>query len=235
MTTPQQRIFSEQERNLFYDLVKNRRDTRREFTDEPISDDVLMRILEAAHHAPSVGFMQPWDFTIIKKSETKQLIKDLFIEAHEKAKAMFEGDRREKYSQLKLEGIMESPVGICITCDRTRNGPVVIGRTSIPEMDIYSVVCAVQILWLAARAENLGVGWVSILDPQELKKILSLPDHVEPIAYLCVGHVEFFHEKPELEKVGWLDRININELVHLESFGRKLNVSAPSETAKAQD
>lgn len=122
--------------------------------------------------------------------------------------------KSETYKTLKLEGIVESPIGICITCDRTRTGPVVIGRTVQREMDLYSSVCAVQNLWLAARAENLGVGWVSIIHHKELKKILGIPDKIVPIAYLCVGYVTHFHEKPELEKAGWLPRLPLESIMH---------------------
>jgi 5,6-dimethylbenzimidazole synthase len=161
-----------------------------------------MRVLTAAHHAPSVGFMQPWDFIVVKNIDTKKKIKKAFASAHAEAANMFDEEKRKKYKSFKLEGIIEAPIGICVTCDRTRNGPVVVGRTAIPEMDLYSSVCAVQNLWLAARAENLGVGWVSIIHNEALQEILKIPDHIVPVAYLCVGYVSFFHEKPELEKAG---------------------------------
>jgi len=179
---------------------------------------VLNRILTAAHHAPSVGFMQPWDFIVVKQKEIKQRIKKEFSLAHAEAADMFDKEKKETYQSLKLEGIMEAPIGICVTCDRTRNGPVVIGRTAIPEMDLYSTVCAIQNLWLAARAENLGVGWVSIIHNDALKEILNIPDHIIPIAYLCVGYVSFFHEKPELEKVGWLARKNLDSIIHYDTW-----------------
>ena len=202
------------ERDGLYKTIHNRRDTRSEFLPDPISDEVLQRILTAAHHAPSVGFMQPWDFIIVRNQATRQQIKDAFEIAHSEAAEMFEGERQEQYRTLKLEGIMEAPLGITITCDRKRTGPAVIGRTANQEMDLYSSVCAVQNLWLAARAENLGVGWVSIIHHKQLKEILGIPKFVVPIAYLCIGHVSHFHEKPELEKAGWLPRLPIEELIH---------------------
>ncbi len=153
-------------------------------------------------------------FVVVKEADVKQQVKDAFQLAHNDAAEMFEGDRQEQYKSFKLEGIMEAPVGVCVTCDRLRNGPVVIGRTAIPEMDLYSTVCAVQNLWLAARAENLGLGWVSIIDNEALKEILAIPEHVVPIAYLCIGYVSHFHDNPELEKAGWLPRENIGELIH---------------------
>lgn len=206
------------EREAVYKTIFSRRDVRREFKPDQIPDDVLIRILTAAHHAPSVGFMQPWDFIIVKSTETKQQIKQAFATAHAEAAEMFTEEKRKKYKSFKLEGIMEAPIGICVTCDRTRNGPTVIGRTSIPEMDLFSSVCAVQNLWLAARAENIGVGWVSIIHNKALREILKIPDHIIPIAYLCVGYVHFFHEKPELEKADWLPREMLDSKIHYEHW-----------------
>ena len=211
-------IFSEQERETVYKAIYSRRDVRGQFKPDPIPEEVLARILSAAHHAPSVGFMQPWDFIVIKDPETKRLVKGDFDAANNEAVNMFEGSRREIYQGLKLEGITEAPIGICITCDRARTGPVVIGRTANPEMDLYSSVCAVQNLWLAARAENLGVGWVSIIHHDSLRKTLKIPQHIIPIAYLCIGYVTFFHDKPELEKAGWLPRTDIESLIHYDRW-----------------
>jgi len=209
---------TQEEREAVYKTIFSRRDVRNEFKPDPIPNDVLRRVLTAAHHAPSVGFMQPWDFTIVKNRETKNKIKQAFASAHAEAAKAFDEKKRGKYKSLKLEGIMEAPIGICVTCDRSRNGPVVIGRTAIPEMDLYSCVCAVQNLWIAARAENLGVGWVSIIHNDALREILKIPAHIIPIAYLCIGYVSFFHEKPELEKAGWLSRQNLDSLIHYEHW-----------------
>ena len=202
------------ERDGVYKTIYNRRDTRGEFLPDPVSDEVLERILNAAHHAPSVGFMQPWDFIVVKDSAIRHQIKDAFTVAHQQAADMFDEEKREQYRSFKLEGITEAPLGIAITCDRTRTGNVVIGRTANPEMDLYSSVCAVQNLWLAARAENIGIGWMSIIHHQTLKEILDIPEHIVPIAYLCMGHVSHFHEKPELEKAGWLPRMPLDQLIH---------------------
>ena len=155
----------------------------------------------------------------MRSDDSKRKIKEAFATASEEAATMFKGGRRELYQKLKLEGIMEAPIGICITCDRSRSGPVVIGRTHQPEMDLYSSVCAVQTLWLAARAENLGVGWVSIMDKNTLKEVLSIPEQIEPIAYLCIGHVSHFKDKPELESCGWLPRLDLNNVVHYDTMG----------------
>ncbi len=210
--------FSEQERDTLYNVIFSRRDVRGQFKPDPIPDEVLRRVLTAAHHAPSVGFMQPSDFILVKDPAVKQRVKEGFSIAHEEAASMFEDERREIYRSLKLEGITEAPVGICVTCDRSRTGPVVIGRTANPEMDLYSSVCAVQNLWLAARAENLGVGWVSIIHHDHLRAALNIPAHIMPIAYLCLGYVSFFHEKPELEKAGWLPRLDLDSLIHQDQW-----------------
>ncbi|MCG8428113.1 MAG: 5,6-dimethylbenzimidazole synthase [Chromatiales bacterium] len=205
-----------EERDAVYKTIFSRRDVRGQFKPDPIPDQVLERILTAAHHAPSVGFMQPWDFIVVQSSATKQKIKEGFEQAHTEAAALFSGEQRKIYQSLKLEGILESPIGICVTCDRSRNGPVVIGRTAKPEMDLYSAVCAVQNLWLAARAENLGVGWVSIVHDEVLRQALAIPEQIDIIAYLCVGYVTHFKDKPELESAGWLPRRDVKSAIHFE-------------------
>ncbi len=212
---------SEEECLAVYKTIFSRRDVRGEFTSEPVDDEVLMRILNAAHHAPSVGFMQPWDFIVVTDPAVKQRIKSGFEVAHTEAAQMFKGEKQKVYKTLKLEGIMEAPIGVCITCDRTRTGPVVIGRTANPEMDLYSSVCAVMNFWLAARAENLGVGWVSIVHHNVVRDVLGIPKDIVPIAWLCLGHVSHFHEKPELEKAGWLPRLRLEDVVHKERWQEK--------------
>lgn len=212
-------FLNESERDAVYKAIYLRRDVRCEFKPDTVPNEIIHKILVAAHHAPSVGFSQPWNFILIRSPETRQRIKNAFVEAHLKATKLFSEEKREKYKNFKLEGIMEAPLGICVTCDRDRHGPVVIGRTSIPDTDIYSSVCAIQNLWLAARAENLGVGWVSIIDNEQLQKILNIPSHVIPIAYLCVGHVTHFNEKPDLEKHEWLNRLDVNPLIYSEQWG----------------
>ena len=210
--------FSTAERDAVYRAIHTRRDVRGEFLPDQIPDEVLARVLTAAHHAPSVGFMQPWDFIVARSREVRAKIHADFLAAHAEAEQMFGAEKRATYRNLKLEGILESPVNICITCDRSRYGPVVIGRTHIGAMDIYSAVCAVQNLWLAARAENLGVGWVSILHPPALREALGIPQEIIPIAYLCVGYVSDFHARPELEAAGWLKRMPLPELLHFDGW-----------------
>lgn len=208
-------------RDGLYRTIFSRRDVRGQFVSDPIPDEVLSRILYAAHHAPSVGFMQPWNFIIVKSLQVRQKIHSLFSQAHKEATAMFPEEKQETYRNLKLEGILESPLNICLTCDRQRTGPVVIGRTHIDTMDLYSSVCAIQNFWLAARAEGLGVGWVSILDEQKLKQLLDIPDHVAPVGYLCLGYVSHFKGQPELEAAGWLPRLPLEDLVSLDGWGKE--------------
>lgn len=212
--------FDNAERDALYRTIFSRRDVRGQFTADPIAEDVLSRVLMAAHYAPSVGFMQPWNFILIRAEATKRKVHGLFETAHREAIEMFEGEPRETYRNLKLEGILESPINICVTCDRDRAGPVVIGRTHIKEMDVYSTVCAVQNLWLAARAEGLGLGWVSILDQDRLKQVLGIPERVIPVAYVCLGYVSRFLDKPELQSAGWRPRLPLGDLVNFEGFDK---------------
>lgn len=210
--------FDDAERATVYRNILARRDVRGQFLPDPVSDDMLARILTAAHFAPSVGFMQPWSFIVIRDQAVKHRVHDAFTIANSEAAQMFEGDKRETYSTLRLQGILEAPINLCITCDRDRAGPVVIGRTHIKAMDMYSSVCAVQNLWLAARAEGLGVGWVSIYHQAAIREILELPKRVMPVAYLCIGHVSHFLDKPELETAGWRPRLALDELVHFNGW-----------------
>ena len=225
--------FSDADRQGLYRAIHERRDVRSQFLPDPIPDEVLARLLKAAHHAPSVGFMQPWDFIVIDSPEVKQTIKDLYLRENEKAANNYEGEQAEHYRSLKLEGIMDSPINLCITCDRSRGGANVLGRNSILEMDLFSTCLAVQNLWLAARAEGIGVGWVSILDQDDLSAALNLPESVYPLAYLCVGYVSEFLEQPELEAKGWRSRLPLDELVHRNGWGEPLADSPLADLLKA--
>lgn len=225
-TTPAQatqdvHAFTQEARDAIYQAIFSRRDVRGQFLPTPVPDAVLSRILTAAHYAPSVGFMQPWNFLVVQSPQIKRRVQDAFAKAHTEAAEMFEGEKRSVYQSLKLEGIVESPIGICITCDRERTGPVVVGRTHMKTMDLYSSVCAVQNLWLAARAEGLSVGWVSIFNQSELQQALGIPKGITPIAYLCVGYVSHFYAKPELETAGWLPRLPIEDLVYFDQWGQR--------------
>jgi 5,6-dimethylbenzimidazole synthase len=212
--TDHDQSFTEAQREGLYRAIFERRDVRSQFLPAPIPDDVLARLLEAAHHAPSVGFMQPWDFIVIDSVDVRRQVLDSFNEENDRATGNYQGERKERYRSLKLQGILDSPINLCITCDRSRGGPNVLGRNSIMEMDLFSTCLAVQNLWLAARAENIGVGWVSILSQDRLAEILHLPEHVYPLAYLCLGYVSEFLDQPELQAKGWRSRLPLEELVH---------------------
>jgi 5,6-dimethylbenzimidazole synthase len=212
--------FTLTEKKGLYKAVFSRRDVRSHFIDKKIQDDVLVKILNAAHHAPSVGYSQPWDFILIKNKVTRLKVKNSFIVERKKSISLLDNDldRQDKYIKLRLEGILESDINICVTYDPQRFGPFILGRTSIPETGEYSVCCALQNLWLAARAEGIGVGWVSILSIEDLRKILEIPNHVKPIAYLCRGYVNKFEDKPDLERVGWLRRTILSKVIHFEDW-----------------
>lgn len=212
--------FTLTEKEGLYKAVFSRRDVRSHFIDKKIQDDVLVKILNAAHHAPSVGYSQPWDFILIKNKVTRLKVKNSFIVERKRSISLLDNDldRQDKYIKLRLEGILESDINICVTYDPQRFGPFILGRTSIPETGEYSVCCAIQNLWLAARAEGIGVGWVSILSIEDLRKILEIPNHVKPIAYLCLGYVNKFEDKPDLERVGWLRRTILSKVIHFEAW-----------------
>ncbi|WP_020406261.1 5,6-dimethylbenzimidazole synthase [Hahella ganghwensis] len=210
--------FTDRDRESLYKTIFNRRDVRGQFLPNDIPDDKVARILQAAHHAPSVGFMQPWNFIVIRSNTIRERIFQSFLEANEEAAKMFAKEKQENYRSLKLEGILDAPLNICVTCDRSRSGPVVLGRTHIKTVDLYSTVCAVQNLWLAARAEGLGVGWVSIIKEQALHEILNIPEDIVPIAYLCVGKVSHFNATPDLEKAGWRKRLPLEDLVFFDQW-----------------
>lgn len=217
--------FSEEEKNGLYKAIFSRRDVRSHFTAKSIDDEVLSRILNAAHHAPSVGFSQPWNFILIKDYDTRKKIKESFEMERERSSQFVEEPRKSKYLSFKLEGILDSPLNVCVTYDPSKFGPFVIGKSSIPETGIYSVCCAVQNLWLAARTEGIGLGWVSILSNDTLKKILNLPEHVIPVAYVCLGYVSKFAQKPDLESANWLPRLELKDVLYYEKWERKENTN----------
>ncbi len=213
--------FSVDEREAVYRAIFERRDVRKNFLRKPIAKTTLERVLKASHHAGSVGFMQPWDFLVIREHQTKLAVKQLFLQANEEASRRYRGDKAKLYRGLKLEGIEEAPINLCITCTRQRGGPHVLGRSTIRDTDLYSTCCAIQNLWLAARAEGIGIGWVSILDYEALKNLVGIPRPVKLVAYLCMGYVKEFSLNPDLEKAGWRKRLPLEDLVHYETWGQK--------------
>jgi 5,6-dimethylbenzimidazole synthase len=210
--------FCERELEGVYRAIRERRDVRSGFLPEALADDVLLRLLGAAHNAPSVGLMQPWRFIVIRSLRVRGAVRDIFFQAQKVAADSYEGERGELYRGLKLEGILEAPQNLCIACDPASERGHRLGRQSMPETAIYSAVCAVQNLWLAARAEGIGVGWVSILDPEALKMLLGIPAHMVLVAYLCLGYVDGFEARPQLERLGWEQRVPLADVIRLEHY-----------------
>jgi 5,6-dimethylbenzimidazole synthase len=217
MTDKLDASFPEDERTAVYRAIRTRRDVRH-FVPYKIEDEQLQRLLQAAHAAPSVGFMQPWDFVIVRDPSTRQKIRDHVHEEKEKAGRHYEQEDAELYQSLKVEGIMECSLLIAVTCDSRRGGKKNLGRVTMPQTAQFSVCAAIQNLWLAARAEGLGVGWVSILEPSWLKDLLQIPESIELIALLCVGAAEHFHKNPLLQAVGWRPRESLEKLTHQERW-----------------
>ncbi|WP_077062524.1 nicotinate-nucleotide--dimethylbenzimidazole phosphoribosyltransferase [Streptomyces sp. MP131-18] len=213
--------YPEPERDTVHRLMRERRDIRNGFRPDPIPHDVLLRVLEAAHTAPSVGLSQPWDFVIIRSPETRTAVQELAVRQRQAyAKSLPKG-RAKQFKELKVEAILDTPVNIVVTADPTRGGRHTLGRLSQPQMAPYSSALAVENLWLAARAEGLGVGWVSFFDERELVRALDLPEHLEIVAYLCVGYVDEFPGEPELSQHGWSQRRPLSWVVHDEAYGRR--------------
>src|SRR5216684_6721393 len=211
--------FTDEERHGVYRAFDERRDIRSRFVPEPLPEDVLSRILDAAHHAPSVGLMQPWEFIVIADAGVRRDVREQFDAANRRAADAYVGERRDLYDRLKLEAIVESAVNICVTCDPTIVRGHGLGRQTMPETAMYSAVCAIQNCWLAARAEGVGAGWVSIVEAGALRRILAIPDHIVIVGYLCLGYVSGFDAEPELAVKGWEHRVPLADVVHFDQYG----------------
>ncbi|MBA9044801.1 MULTISPECIES: nicotinate-nucleotide--dimethylbenzimidazole phosphoribosyltransferase [Streptomyces] len=213
--------YDDAEREAVLKVMRERRDIRNGFRSDPIPHEVLLRVLEAAHTAPSVGHSQPWDFVVIRSADTRNTMHELAMRQREAyAKSLPKG-RAKQFKELKIEAILDTPVNIVVTADPTRGGRHTLGRYTQPQMAPYSAALAVENLWLAARAEGLGVGWVSFFDEREMVRALGLPEHLEVIAYLCVGYVDEFPDEPELMQAGWSKRRPLSWVVHEETYGRR--------------
>ncbi|MFD9036219.1 nicotinate-nucleotide--dimethylbenzimidazole phosphoribosyltransferase [Streptomyces sp. NPDC059567] len=213
--------YDEAEREAVLRVMRERRDIRNGFRSDPIPHEVLLRVLEAAHTAPSVGHSQPWDFVVIRSAETRRSMHELAQRQREAYAQSLPKARAKQFKELKIEAILDTPVNIVVTADPTRGGRHTLGRYTQPQMAPYSSALAVENLWLAARAEGLGVGWVSFFDEREMVRALGLPEHLEVVAYLCVGYVDEFPEEPELMQAGWSKRRPLSWVVHEETYGRR--------------
>lgn len=204
--------FTSEDIETLENIILSRRDVRgNRFINKDISKGDLEKILFAGVNAPSVGFSQPWEFVVVKDAAIRNEIRQSFFEENEKAADLFEGKKGDAYTQLKLEGISESALNIAVFY-KPKNHPV-LGQTAMKEAGVFSVVCAIQNMWLMARALGVGLGWVSILDPNKVKAILNAPEDRQLIGYLCLGHVDYFYENPELEKLKWEKRKTIDEVL----------------------
>ncbi|MDO9106240.1 MAG: 5,6-dimethylbenzimidazole synthase [Methylovulum sp.] len=193
-----------------YRAIYERRDMRH-FLPDPIAPDLLNRLLEAAHHAPSVGFMQPWRFIRISCMDLRLAVHAL-VEQERLRTAHALNEREDEFMKLKVEGILECGlVLVAALCEQRE--PHIFGRRTLPEMDLASLACAIQNMWLAARAEGIGLGWVSMFEPEALKKLLGMPEDSQPVAVLCLGHVAAFYDKPMLEQENWAARKNLDNLI----------------------
>ncbi|MFF9686662.1 nicotinate-nucleotide--dimethylbenzimidazole phosphoribosyltransferase [Streptomyces sp. NPDC014623] len=213
--------YDDAEREAVLRVMRERRDIRNGFRSDPIPHEVLLRVLEAAHTAPSVGHSQPWDFVVIRSAETRRSMHELAQRQREAYAKSLPKARAKQFKELKIEAILDTPVNIVVTADPTRGGRHTLGRHTQPQMAPYSSALAVENLWLAARAEGLGVGWVSFFDEREMVRALGLPEHLEVVAYLCVGYVDEFPEEPELTQAGWSRRRPLSWVVHEETYGRR--------------
>ncbi|MFJ9468898.1 nicotinate-nucleotide--dimethylbenzimidazole phosphoribosyltransferase [Streptomyces caniferus] len=213
--------YDDSERAAVHRVMRERRDIRNGFRGDPIPNEVLLRVLEAAHTAPSVGHSQPWDFVVIRSDETREKMHQLATAQREAYAKSLPKARAKQFRELKIEAILETPVNIVVTADSTRGGRHTLGRHTQPQMAPYSSALAVENLWLAARAEGLGVGWVSFFDEREMVRELGLPEHLEVVAYLCIGYVDEFPEEPELLQAGWSKRRPLSWVVHEETYGRR--------------
>lgn len=233
LVTPAQNDFSAAERSAVYRALRERRDVRAGYLPQPIDDATLYRLLAAAHQAPSVGFMQPWRFIVVRNECLRTAVHGIFERANADARARYQRDRQKLYSRLKLEGLLEAPQHLCVLCDEEGERGHYLGRNSMPETSTYSVVCAIQNLWLAARTEGIGVGWVSILDPMAIKELLRVPMDTQLVAYLCLGYVRGFSDVPDLERYGWEQRAKLEPLVRAEYFDQPYVPAAMRDKGEA--
>jgi 5,6-dimethylbenzimidazole synthase len=204
-----------------YEAIFRRRDVRGQFTGAPIPDDVLRRVLDAAHAAPSVGMTQPWDFVLVSDTGLRERFRTHVQQQRAEFAATLSGERAGVFQGIKIEGILESSLGVVVTYDPSRGSPAVLGRHSIADAGLYSVCLAIENLWLAATVEELGVGWVSFYVEAFLSELLGIPDGVRPVAWLCVGPVTHLEQVPDLERHGWRARRPLDDVVHLDRWGSR--------------
>ncbi len=220
--------FTAEEIAVVYRVMAMRRDIRH-FLSDPLDDALLGRLLGAAHLAPSVGLMQPWRFIRIRDRALRSIIHTL-VETERLQTARALGEREDEFMRLKVEGILECGELLVAALAHGREAHV-FGRRTMPEMDLASVACAIQNLWLAARAENIGMGWVSLFDPEALRQLVRLPEGSRPVAVLCLGHVAAFYPRPMLEEAGWAHRFDLKDMVQTDYWSEKGDTPQPGAAA----
>ena len=226
--------FEASAREAVYQAIYTRRDIRH-YRPDPVPEALLRRVLDAAHHAPSVGFMQPWNFLVVRDRAVRERVHAHFLEVNAAAAEVWQDDRKRLYQSLKLQGLLDAPLSVVVTCDPTRGGKQVLGRHTMKETDVYSTCLAVQNLWLAARAEGLGVGWMSIMQPEVVKAQVGIPEHVVLVAWLTVGWPVEVPDEPMLQAVGWRRRESLDPLVFLDHWGQPFALAQEPVPAPADD
>ncbi|WP_426166063.1 5,6-dimethylbenzimidazole synthase [Polaromonas sp. DSP2-3-2b2] len=222
---PPDHAFSPPERQAVYRAIHERRDMRH-FSGGTVADDLLQRLLSAAHHAPSVGFMQPWRFIRIRSRPLREGVHAL-VEQERVLTAQALGEREDEFMKLKVQGVLDAAELLVVALPPGREAHV-FGRRTLPEMDLASAACAIQNLWLAARAEGLGMGWVSIFCPVKLGALLNLPEGSKPIAILCLGPVHAFYDQPMLQAENWARRAALADMVFEDGWGQPAAAPGPA-------
>ncbi|MDI3092549.1 5,6-dimethylbenzimidazole synthase [Priestia megaterium] len=205
--------FTNDEKQAVYKAIYGRRDVRTFLSDE-IPNETVYKILQAAHSGPSVGFMQPWNFILVSDTEVKNKLAWAADKERRALAIHYEGEKKEDFLELKIQGLKEAPLTICVTCDPTRGGSHVLGRNSIPETDMMSTACAIQNMWLASYAEGLAMGWVSFYKKNDVRDILHIPPHIDPVALMSIGYTDKYPEKPILEQANWEKRRDLDKLIY---------------------
>lgn len=210
--------YTDSERAGIYRAIRERRDVRSGFLPDPLPQELLLRLLNSAHQAPSVGLMQPWRFVVVRSRTIREQVFAAFQDASSAEHKTYIGERAELYPRLTLQGILTAPINLAVVCDCESLRGHSLGRHTMPETAVYSAVCAIQNLWLSARAEGVGLGWVSIIDPERVKAILNIPPSKALVGYFCMGFVENFADEPELERAGWEKRLRLEDVLRSETF-----------------
>lgn len=205
----------------FYDVIRQRRDVRAQFTGEPVPPEVLRRILEAAHAAPSVGLSQPWDFVLVRDRSIKRAFYEHVQEERRAFAASLSEERAERFAVIKIDGVLDAGLSLVVTYDPARGAPHVLGRHAIADAGLYSVCLAIENLWLATTAEGMGMGWVSFYREGFVRELLGLPQTVRPVAWLCLGPVSHLEGVPDLERHGWRQRLGLEEVLHHDHWERR--------------